>query len=246
MNRLDPEQMKFWEEAAGAYYKQMTGAGLSYLNGRGINTDSVEIFQLGEVVDPLPGHETMLGRICIPYIKKCGVVALKFRCAQAHDCKAVKCPKYLLDGNQWLYNTAAVDVPSTFLGISEGEMDTIILCQSGIPSVGIPGTEAYSAHPWWPEVLKGHGRIYVFADNDTSNEKNPGWKLASEILRSLPRARKVILPDDMDVTDVYLKFGPEELYRRAGIEWAEITKTTNSISTPTDTSAFTPFTAHAA
>lgn len=218
MERIDSELLKSWEQASWMYHRQLSQKGLSYLTGRGINSNSVETFRLGEVVDPLPGHEMMVGRICIPYIKKLATVALKFRCTQDHQCKDAGCVKYLSDGKQWLYGTADIDLPSPAIGIGEGEFDKIILSQIGIPSVGVPGVESWKSHAWWTEVLKGHRRVLVFADNDASNEKNPGFRLGREIMKDLPRARLVVLPDDHDVTSTYLEFSPEELYKRSGWE----------------------------
>lgn len=168
-------------------------------------------------MEPLQGHEAMAGRICIPYIKKCATVALKFRCIKDHECKEVGCSKYLSDGQQWLFNTADVDVPSSFIGIAEGEFDAIILHQAGIPSVGIPGVDAWKSHPWWPELLKKHKRTLVFADNDSSKERNYGHELAKKIQGTLLRARLVHLPENHDVTDTYLTEGAEGLFKRAGL-----------------------------
>lgn len=217
MQRLDSEQIKFWEEASWEYHHQMTEEGLSYLAGRGISTDSVKTFRLGQVIDPLPGHEMMRGRIVIPYIKKLATVCLKFRCIEDHDCKLAKCPKYLNDGNQWLFNTADLDVPSSYVAIAEGEFDAIILHQAGIPAIGIPGVDAWKSHEWWPELLRGHRKAFIYADNDTSKDKNYGHDLAKRIMHDVPRARLVTLPEDSDVTDTYLDYGPQELYMRAGL-----------------------------
>lgn len=209
--------MKFWEEASWEYHQQMTPEALSYLDGRGISMDSVKTFRLGVVSDPLPGHEMMRGRIVIPYIKKLAVVGLKFRCISEHDCKAEKCPKYLNDGNQWLYNTSDLDAPSSFVAITEGEFDCIILHQAGIPAVGVPGVDAWKGHEWWPELFKGHRKVLIFADNDSSKEKNYGHELAKRIMHDVSRARIVNLPEDHDTNETYLTFGPEELYMRAGL-----------------------------
>ena len=218
MQRLDPELLKFWEEASWAYHRQMSPEGLSYLAGRGISMDSVVTFRLGQVVEPMPGHEMMTGRIAIPYIKKLATVAIKFRCIKDHVCKEAKCAKYLSDGGQWLYGTADLDAPSDFIAIAEGEFDTIVLHQIGIPAVGIPGVEAWKSHGWWPENLKGHRRVFMFADNDSGKEKNYGMELARRIQKDVPCTRLVNLPEESDVTETFLGYGPEDLFKRAGLE----------------------------
>lgn len=217
MERLDSELIAFWEKATQVYQNQMTPEGLSYLHGRGIDMTSVRTFRLGQVVEPLSGHEGMRGRICIPYIKKRAIVALQFRCIQSHDCKESRCPKYLTDGSQWLYGTNDLDIPSPFIGLTEGAFDKIILTQIGIPSIGIPSASAWSGHRWWPELFRGHRLILMFADNDLS-EMNPGHKLAMEVKKDLHRSRLVTLDPGMDVTRTYMECGINELYKRAGLE----------------------------
>lgn len=218
VRKLDKELVKSWEKAEKLYFRQMTDKGRSYLSQRGIGEEMIDHFQLGEVVDPLPGHETMVGRLVIPNRKRLATVGLKFRCLSDHSCRLEKCPKYLSDGEQWLFNTVAVDVPSSFLCVCEGELDTIILTAIGLPAVGIPGAESWQGHAWWPDILKTHQRIWIFADNDTKDEKrNPGMELAKRIVKDLPRAQIIYLPENQDVTDVYLSDGPERLLDLIGL-----------------------------
>jgi hypothetical protein len=217
MQRLDGESLKFWEDSSKKYHQDLDEKALSYLTGRGLSTEAVASYRLGYVADPLPGHEAYQGRIAIPILKKLCVVGFQFRCIEDHSCKDAKCAKYLTDGGQWLYNTAALDIPGDVLGICEGGFDSYVLTSGcGIPTIGIPGVEAWKGHPWWPDLTKGHKKVLIFADNDTSNEKNPGMRLAKEILRDVPRARLVTLPPDSDPTDTYLKYGREEIYKRSG------------------------------
>lgn len=178
---------------------------------------SAETFRLGQVLDPLPGHEAMAGRICIPYIKRGRAVCLKFRCVEGHNCKELKCPKYLADGHQWLYNTDAFVAAGPEIAIVEGEFDAMIMEICGIPAVGIPGVEAWRSHPWWPLLFKGFSRVWVVADNDAEKERNYGHEMARQILKDVSKARLVHLPPATDPTEAYLCEGREGIRKRMGL-----------------------------
>lgn len=209
--------MKFWAEATQKYQDQMAEPCLTYLSGRGISMDSILRYRLGWVSNPLPEHEIMRGRLCIPYLKKGGIVALKFRCIQEHHCKDFGHVKYLSDGNQWLFNTRSLDEPGDTIGLCEGELDAITLTSIGVPGVGIPGVESWKGHPWWAEVIRDIPRILIFADNDSDNPENPGYRLAREIQKSIPRARMVALPERSDVNSTYTMYGETYLKELAGV-----------------------------
>jgi hypothetical protein len=149
--------------------------------------DSILRYRLGWVSNPLPEHEMMRGRLCIPYLKKSGIVALKFRCIQGHKCKDFGHVKYLSDGSQWLYNTFALDLPGDTIGVCEGEIDAITLNSIGVHAVGIPGVESW----------KGH--------------------LARQIQESIPRARIIPLPEMSDVNSTFVDLGGEYLKELAGV-----------------------------
>lgn len=221
MERLDPELLKFWGETSWAYHNQMEKGGgcHSYLSGRGLSEQSMGCYRLGYVRDPYLGHESMRGRLVIPVLKKLECVGLKFRCIEDHSCKDFGHAKYLTDGSQWLINTSAIDKPGDILAICEGEIDSYILDgECGIPAVGVPGVDAWSGHPWWVDLLRGHKKVLMFADNDSANPKNPGMRLAQKVLADIPRARLVTLPENMDVNETFLKYGKAEIYRRAGLD----------------------------
>lgn len=67
-----------------------------YLASRGIGKQAAGTYRLGVVRRPLVGHESLTGRLAIPYITpRGGIVNFSFRCLRLHDCKSEGCPKYL-------------------------------------------------------------------------------------------------------------------------------------------------------
>lgn len=218
MRRLEPELLRFWEEASLKYHKDLGERAVAYLTGRGLSMSTVDCCRIGYVDDPMPGHEPYQGRIALPVLKRRAVVGFQFRCIEDHSCKAERCPKYLTDGDQWLYNTAALDEPGDIIALCEGAFDAYILSyEVGVPTMGIPGVESWKGHPWWADVVKGHRYKYFFADNDAGTENNPGLRLAREVRQSIPSLRIVPMPEGEDPTSTFLRYGAEEIYRRSGL-----------------------------
>jgi DNA primase len=156
--------------------------------------------------------------ISLPYDRIAGTLGIKFR--RLDDAK----PKYLNTPGigTHLYNAPVLLHAGRRIGICEGEFDTITLdALCGIPAVGIPGVTHWKAHPEWVRLLDGR-EVFVFPDHDLEHN-NPGEKLATEILSSIPTARIVRLPepegDDtkMDVNTAYLRYGSTEIRKRAGL-----------------------------
>lgn len=216
---LNAEQRKSLEKATTAYADQLTEspAGLSYLNGRGIDIETARSYRLGYVATPEPGHDQFVGMISIPYDRMAGTLGIKFR--RLDDAK----PKYLNTPGigTHLYNAPVLLHAGLRVGICEGEFDTITLGLCGVSAVGIPGVTHWKAHPEWVRLLDGR-EVLIFPDNDLANG-NPGEKLANEIITSIPTARIVRLPepegDDtkMDVNTCYLRYGSAEIRKRAGL-----------------------------
>ncbi len=172
-----------------------------YLKQRGIPLEIARLARLGVVEEPEVGHEAYQGRLSIPYITKTGVVDIRFRSLNP----AVE-PKYMgLTGAETrMYNVLDVERAGDFLGVCEGELDTLTMSACvGIPCVGVPGANSWKKH--YTRLLADFERIFVFADGD-----QPGTEFARSLARELP-VTIVQLPDGEDVNSVYVSEGADYL-----------------------------------
>jgi DNA primase len=168
-----------------------------YLASRGIPMEAARLAQLGVVVEPEIGHEQYAGRLSIPYITKTGVVDLRFRSLNP----AVE-PKYMgLTGAETkMYNVLDIDKAGDFIGVCEGELDTITMSSCiGIPCIGVPGANSWKKH--YTRLLADFERIFIFADGD-----QPGTEFARSLARELP-VTIVQLPEGEDVNSMYVSNG---------------------------------------
>lgn len=212
MPALSKEQRVFLETTASQYASHLDEAA-EWLEGRGIDLEHARYEGLGVVVDPPARHEAQFGRLAIPYITDFGVVAITFRCMRDHgdqSCKQLGHGKYSKEKGQAneLYGVRAFDDAADWIGVTEGELDSLILRQIGIPAVSIPGAENWEE--WWPNVFEDLSRIYVFADGDDAGKKlyeRLRDKLSMPVLR-------VKLPAGEDVNSTYLKYGAEAIVKR--------------------------------
>ncbi|NJP50070.1 toprim domain-containing protein [Streptomyces sp. SBST2-5] len=156
---------------------------------------------------PLVGHEQYQGRLAIPYLTPAGVVNMRFRCLQPHDCKAVDCPKYLsADGaGTNLYNVLDLKKDSPFIVVCEGEIDAMSFSLAGIPAVGVPGVDAWQKH--FARCLEDFEVIYSAGDGDKA-----GSKFNSLLSREV-KARPLRFPRGMDANALYVKEGAGGLRR---------------------------------
>lgn len=224
MKTLNVEQRKSLERATTIYQDQLVNSmeALSYLNGRGIDSYVAETYRLGYVDRPEPEHIDFAGMISIPYVKVTGIVGIKFR--RLDEVK----PRYLATPGCGVhfYNTNALMRPGRFIGVCEGEIDAITLeANCKIPAVAVPGVTQWKAHPEWARLLDGR-QVLIFPDVDTKegpDGKLPGEKLANAISDDLQSARIVRLPapgpgePKMDVNLCYLRYGADEIRKRAGL-----------------------------
>jgi DNA primase len=172
-----------------------------YLKQRGIPLEIARLARLGVVEEPEVGHEAYQGRLSIPYITKTGIVDIRFRSLNP----AVE-PKYMgLTGAETrMYNVLDVERAGDFLGVCEGELDTLTMSACvGIPCVGVPGANSWKKH--YTRLLADFERIFVFADGD-----QPGTEFARSLARELP-VTIVQLPDGEDVNSVYVSEGADYL-----------------------------------
>lgn len=197
-----------WLEKATAHYEKQLDLGLEYLARRGISEAAARKARLGVVGTPAPTHDKYLGRLCIPYVTKAGVLTLKFRSMQDSDIKYLCLP----NSKPMLYGTTSFHRNSNVIAITEGELDALVLTHEvGIPAVGCPGVSTWQDHH--PRCFSGYDQVLVFADGD-----EPGHDLAKRISRDLEQATVIHCPDGSDVSDVFLAEGPEGLRRRAGLQ----------------------------
>ena len=205
---LSLEQKTLLTETVARYYETLNAETASYLKSRGISKEVAATFLLGTVTDPAPGHEHAVGALSIPYLTKAGAVGVKFRKIDGGQ------PKYIWPTGQkiGMFNVNDLTLDTETMCICEGELDTIILSgMCGIPAVGVAGVTQWK--DWFPMMLEGYKRVFVFADNDVKEDgRNPGMELAKRIKEDLNGAVVVNLPENKDVNDVFLREGADWFY----------------------------------
>jgi DNA primase len=210
---LSTMQSKSLSEAAEHYSQNINVEALAYLEGRGISEEVAAKYRLGTITDPIEGHQMYEGWISIPYFTALDIcVGFKFR--RLDDLK----PKYgaPIGQKSHLYNVPAVMEDSNRIVICEGEFDTIIMNEIGVPAVGVPGVAAWKA--FYPKLFSGFDTIYIIGDNDTREDKdtNPGMEFSRRVASEVLNGQIVQLPPGMDITDFYLAEGREALANLVG------------------------------
>jgi DNA primase len=199
---------KSLEEAVSHYETQVDWVG-DYLHGRGISKEAAVTRRLGYVGDALIGHEQYVGRLAIPYLTPTGVVDVRFRIVDSDS----DAPKYMgRPGVETsIYGVNAFSLNSSIIGITEGEMDALVLEEMcGLPAVGIPGAQAWKPFYW--RAFEDYDKVYVFADGD-----QPGMDFAKKIASALDSAVIIQMPDKEDVNSTFLIEGADGIRKRAGL-----------------------------
>jgi DNA primase len=196
-------QKDLLERATNKYAASISLA-QDYLASRGIPLEVARLARLGVVAEPEVGHEQYQGRLSIPYVTKTGVVDLRFRSLNP----AVE-PKYMgLTGAETkMYNVLDIDKAGDFIGVCEGELDTITLSHCvGIPCIGVPGANSWKKH--YTRLLADFERVFIFADGD-----QPGTEFARSLARELP-VTIVQLPEGQDVNSMYVQEGSDYFHQK--------------------------------
>lgn len=185
-----------------------------YLTTRGFTPDGVRPFRLG-VVDE-HAQAFMVGRLSIPYLSPSGVLGIKYRCLQSHDCKEAGDPKYLYDDGEEprLFNAGATLRSAPLIFICEGELDAIaVQSLTGLPAVAVPGAQMWDKHRYWARCFAPFPLVVIPADGD-----NAGKQLAKAIGRDLPQLRVVHMPNGADANDVLRTEGVDGFLKRCDLE----------------------------
>jgi DNA primase len=203
------QSRKNWLERVTAAYQQARPEWVdSYLIDRGIAKEAADTYRLGYVNEPDPQHEQFQGRLSVPFLTPTGVVALRFRCLLAHDHDG--CPKYQgPEGEETrLYNVDALHRAESYVGIAEGELDALVATESGVPTVGVPGSHAWKDH--WFRLFEDFDRVLVFGDGDKA-----GREFGSKMLSILPNAETRTMPNGEDIGSFVIKYGWDEFINHA-------------------------------
>lgn len=209
MPALSKEQRTYLERATLQYAENLDVAA-GWLEGRGLDLEHARSRGLGVVSDPLPGHESMVGRLVIPYLTDVGPVNLNFRCIRDHDCKEVpNHRKYLKRKGSPvnLYGVQSASWADDWIVVTEGEIDALTWQQIGVPTIGIPGAENWRDH--WVNVFEDFSRVYLAEDGDDAGKDL--WVAMSENLTNVIRMK---MPDGEDSNSMFLKAGKDYLLSR--------------------------------
>lgn len=195
---------------AARYHEALTPEVLSYLESRGLDQDAVTGNLLGLVSDPDPAHEQFRGRLSIPFITPTGVVFMRFRCLENHDCKEEEHGKYSGPSGEEtrLYNVPSLHDAVSVVGICEGELDALAATVAGLPSVGVPGANNWK--PFYYRLFDDFEQVILLGDGDRA-----GRDFVNKLLPNIAGAVSRPLPKDHDVSSYVVEYGAEEFMRFA-------------------------------
>lgn len=206
------DSQKSWlGEVAQRYHESLTPEVRSYLESRGLDRDAVDGSLLGLVVNPDPAHSQFAGRLAIPFITPTGVVYMRFRCLQDHDCKEFAHGKYEgpAETGTHLYNVSALHYADSVIGVCEGELDALVATASGLPSIGVPGANNWKAYYF--RLFDDFERVIVLGDGDTA-----GRTFANTLAGNMPNAIPRPMPKDEDVSSYVVKYGADAFLEFVG------------------------------
>lgn len=194
-------------KATETFQGSLDEATWAFLLGRGFSEDMVHTYGLGLVsAEAGETYAPYVGRLSIPFTTPTGVVALRFRCLEDHDCKDVGCPKYLQMGQDpdRIYNVGALHERHPAIAICEGEIDAMFVDTHVMPAVGVPGATKWKPH--WTRLFEDYDRVFVIGDGDSA-----GRKFCEKLTDLLPNGKPVIMPPDTDANSFLVEQGPEAL-----------------------------------
>jgi hypothetical protein len=197
----------------------------AYLRDHGIDAKIAAKYRLG-LVNPADFDDRKhAGRLAIPYITNAGVVMLKYRCVEEHNCKDFDHEKYLVPFDQelWIFNPAAFFDADSTIGVAEGEIDAIVATEIlGLPTIGIPGVDAWTSNrKTWRRTLEDYEKVLIFVDGDKPDPitgKEAGKDFARAVAHDVRgRGRLVYCDQGQDVASMAASGRLDELREKAGL-----------------------------
>lgn len=204
MLTLSKEQRNLLELQTSRYQLNLYEAS-EYLEARGITEETAVLARLGVTDEELWSDQRTVGRLCIPYLTRAGVVCLRLRCLEHADCDEYECSKYLGGAGvpPRIYGVEHLVSAGGAVCVTEGELDALTLGQCGYSAVGVPGAQTWKPH--WNRLFEDFTRIFVFCDGDAA-----GTKVEKAWVERFPQAVEIVrMPDGEDVNSMYLKEGSE-------------------------------------
>lgn len=203
--RLTKEQ-RISLESQTARYENNLHLAEGYLAGRGITQHTAVTARLGVVDEPVQGDRDAEGnRLSIPYLTRSGVVDVRYRCIRDHDCGEAGHAKYLgrAGASLRIYGVGSLVEAGSWICVTEGELDALVLRQLGHPAVGLPGAESWKPH--WRLLFEDFSRIIVFGDGDDA-----GQRFAKNLAAGFPQTVEIsMMPQGQDVNSMYLIEGEQ-------------------------------------
>ena len=192
------------------YHDQLlaTEDGIQWHRDRGLSEKTIAQFRLGWITEPLSELATpYTGNPVIPYM------AMGDRCIELKTrLRDVSKGKYRNVGRDFplptkvhLFNSRQA-MPSPTdprVFIVEGEYDAMIAVQCGLRAVAVPGVDKF-ALPWIH--LFEHSEPVICMDGDEVGQLAAS-RLAGFFQQRKIQARVLTMPDDTDVTDLFLAGG---------------------------------------
>jgi DNA primase len=201
--RPSSSQKNWLGTLAQRYHEALDERTLSYLAARGIDQDAATGYRLGLVVDPDPAHDRYAGRLSIPFITPTGVVYMRFRCLEQHECDDHGKYESVSGESTHLYNVQSLHLSSDMVAVTEGELDALISTEAGMPAVGVPGVNNWK--PFYYRLFDDYERVIVVGDGDKA-----GREFVATLARNLPNAIRRPMPEGYDVNSYVLEHGVDE------------------------------------
>lgn len=204
--RLSASRKQALQTAAEKFHQGLDDHHWAYLSDRGITEEMASQFLLGVVsADAGPTFELFVGRLSLPFITPTGVVSIRYRCIEDHDCKDEKHPKYLQGKGEGdhLYNVGALHERHPAVAVCEGEIDAMF-ADLIVPSVGVPGATKWK--PYWSRLFEDYSKVFILGDGDQA-----GREFCDKLTELLPNAQPVVFPPEMDVNGFFLERGQDAL-----------------------------------
>lgn len=193
---LSESSRKSLESQAAAAQAALGQEAVAYLRERGLTKATAHTFRLGFERDG-----EYANRISIPYITADNtVVDIRYRTITGDS------PKYLSrpGAPSRLFNVSGLLHEGPAVWVTEGEIDAMTLTQAGLPTVGVPGANAWQKH--WSRLFADFERIVVVCDGDQA-----GRDFGRKFTEKVENAVIIHLPDGQDANSVYTSEGEDAL-----------------------------------